>query len=63
MAKTKQSAHKKPSGASLVKRQQPPRSGKALKRSERIAETADMRRQMALFLSIYANDHERLTKV
>ena len=33
-----------------------------MKRSERAAETADMRRQTALFLSIYASDPASLKK-
>ena len=60
MAKTKQSAQKNPSGASLVRRQHPPRSGKAQKMSERAVATADMCRRLALFPSIYADDHENL---
>ena len=54
---------KKPSGASLVRRQPPPRSEKALKRSERTAAAADMRRRQALFPSIYADDQEKLQAV
>ena len=62
MARTKKSAQKKAAGASLARRQPPPRSEKLLKRSERAAETADMRRQTALFPSIYASDHTLLKK-
>ena len=62
MARTKQSAQKKVAGASLVRRQPPPRPGKALKRSERATETADMCHQTALFLSIYASNHAMLMK-
>ena len=63
MAKTKKSAQKKPSGASLARRQPPPRSEKALKRSERTAATADMRRRQALFPSIYVGTTEKLQAV
>ena len=62
MARIKQSAQKKATGASLVRRQPPPRSEKSMKRSERAAETADMRRQTALFPSIYASDPSLLVK-
>ena len=62
MARTKQSTQKKVAGASLVRRQLPSRSGKALKRSERAAETTDMRHQTALFPSIYASDPVMLMK-
>ena len=60
MAKTKQSAQNKPAGTSLARRQPPPRSEKALKRSERTAATTDMRRPQALFPSIYADAQEKL---
>ena len=62
MARTKKSAQKKAAGASLARRQPPPRSEKSRKRSERAAETADMRRQTALFPRIYASDPALLTK-
>ena len=60
MAKLKQSAQKKPSGASLIRRQPPPRSEKAQRRSERTAATADARKWQALSPSIYAGDVEKL---
>ena len=60
MAKIKQSTQKKPSGASLIRRQPPPRSEKAQMRSERTAATVDMRRRQALFPSIYAGTTEKL---
>ena len=60
VSKVKQSAQKKPSGASLIRRQPPPRAEKAQKRSERTAAMADMRRRQALFPSIYAGATEKL---
>ena len=62
MARTKKSAQKKSDGALIVWRQAPPRSEKLVKRSEHGAEKADMRRQQALFPSIYASDPELLKK-
>ena len=59
MAKIKPSAQKKPSGASLIRRQPPPRSEKAQRRSERTAAMADTRKRQALFPSIYAGDMEK----
>ena len=63
MARINQSTQKKPTGASLIRRQPPPRFEKAQKRSEHTAAMADMRRRQALFLGIYADTTEKLQAV